>query len=165
MKRIVTATIAALSLTSTISLAEPQIPDEYADALSSANDIDDSEIYNEYLSADTESLKGRKGFGACAKLNLDETQKSELKNTMFEYKKEMIDLKANMKKSYLDYAGLVLNMGSSKGKNLSEVSQNILSAKSQIAEQKLNLKNKILFDILNEDQKKAGFMCMLQIKR
>lgn len=164
MRKTITTTLVSLSLVSTASFANVSFSEDDVDTLGSINEIDDSSAYSENLGLDMD-IHG-KGFGACAKLNLDDAQKDALKKSVFEYKSAMIDLKASMKKAMLNYVGFALNLdGKAKEKNLAEITQQVLTAKSQVTEKKMAFKNEVLFDILKEDQRGTGLKCMLQIKK
>lgn len=107
--------------------------------------------------------KGAVRSGPCSKLKLDDTQKESLRTALFDYKREQITLGSELKIAALNYAQIVTTTGSTRA-DADAAGAQYSVARDKFSSSKVSFKTKFLYDILNDEQRTPGFICLMWLK-
>ncbi|MGE0173138.1 MAG: hypothetical protein AB7T49_10145 [Oligoflexales bacterium] len=103
-------------------------------------------------------------MGPCAEVNLAPEQKAALKDAIFEFRKELITLKAQVKIAKLTYDHTVTDSATLRT-DAETVGNQIRDGVTNVIGAKIGFKTKILYDIVTPDQRLAAYRCMKFIER
>lgn len=127
------------------------------------------EVFAEGVQLDGHGGKGhsdpiKRVKAICSKVKATEEQKKAIRDEVLAYKEKAIPLEATEKVAKLKYYRNVVNTDGTLEIADSTASQCVM-AKTDLLKAKEALSNKILFGILEQEQREPGFKCMLAIER
>ncbi|MGE0174000.1 MAG: hypothetical protein AB7T49_14480 [Oligoflexales bacterium] len=100
----------------------------------------------------------------CDQVSLDEAQKASLRTAIFDHKKEAITLRAAAKVAVLTYEQTATTAGSTK-EQADAAAAGINTAASNLVASKTTFATHILYDILTEEQRPAGYACLKSVEK
>jgi hypothetical protein len=109
-------------------------------------------------------LRLRRAKRICAKVNLTDDQKASLKTELMSYKEKALPLEAAIKVAKIRYIRNALAVDGTASFAGTSATEGITAATS-LMQAKEDLTTNVLFNILQQDQRKAGLRCMYAVRR
>jgi hypothetical protein len=108
-----------------------------------------------------DAVSDREMIKECTDMNLDETQKGQIKDAYFDFRKQKNTLEAEIKNSWMDVSKTMMSATSTKDEASAQM-DTLKDNMGSLGDAKSEFELKVFYDILKPEQRAPAFKCIMK---